>query len=116
MSKPYQLKRPIGAGFQVDPDDVWATKKTLQMNGYYEPPHFGMTPVMDRPFIDAIKRFQNHNRLQVDGIMVPRGETETRIIREGDVAMTYWCTVCHGPHGGVYSTKICHWCWDKGFR
>jgi hypothetical protein len=25
---------------------------------------------------------------------------------------TYWCTICGGPHGGLFG-DVCYWCWLK---
>ena len=25
---------------------------------------------------------------------------------------TFWCTICGGPHGGLYG-DVCYWCWLK---
>ncbi len=113
MSIPYSLRGPIGIDYYADPDDVWATKKNLQLNGYYRPPRSGMTASLDHQIIDSIKQYQRDNLLQVDGVMMPRGQTERRIHRDIEVAWTYRCTICGAPHAGVFSPKICKDCWNK---
>ena len=112
----YRLKRVLGPGSNTDPDDVWATKQTLRLNGYYTTPKHEMTVFPDRQLFDAIKRYQRDHDLRVDGIVKPGGETERHLLGLDQAAMTYWCRVCGAPHGGVYSPNICWQCWNKGYR
>lgn len=116
MSNPYRLKSALGASYNTDPEDVWVTKRNLRTKGYYAEPAHGMTEFPDEQLIDAIKGFQRDNDLRVDGVMKPDGETERQLLKDKDVAMTYWCTVCGAPHAGVYSPNICWQCWNKGYR
>lgn len=116
MSTPYKLKSIVGASYNTDPDDVWVTKQNLKNKGYYTQPSEGMSEYADQNLFDSIKQYQQTNGLRVDGIMKPGGETETHILDGDKVAMTYWCTVCGAPHGGVYSPGICWQCWNKGYR
>lgn len=116
MGTPYRLKSTLGSSHNADPDDIWATKHNLRTRGYYAVPKYGMTEYPDQQLYDAIKNYQHDNKLTIDGVMQPGGETERHLLNGGDVAATYWCTVCGAPHGGVYSPSICWQCWNKGFR
>ncbi len=115
MTKPYHLKKILGPSNNTDPDDVWATKQTLRLSGYYVPPEHGMSEFPDQRLFESIKRFQRDNGLQVDGVVYPGGKTEKRLLDQDQVAKTYWCRVCGAPHGGVYSPGVCWQCWNKGF-
>lgn len=116
MNTPYRLKKTLGSAYNPDQDDVWVTKHNLKQRGYYSEPRYGMTEHPDQQLFDSIKRYQRDNRLIVDGIMKPGGETETHLLSGDKVAMTYWCSVCGAPHGGVNSPGICWQCWNKGYR
>ncbi len=116
MSTPYRLKKTISSSHNTDPDDVWSTKQTLEMNGYYSKPPHGMTEYPDQQLIDSIKQFQKKNKLRVDGVMRPGGETENALLQNPKLAATLWCRICGAPHGGVYSVSICWQCWNKGLR
>jgi len=116
MNNPYRLKQPIGESYNTNPDDVWATKQSLKLNGYYAEPKHGMNPYPDKQLLKSIKQFQRVNKLSVDGVMKPGGETEQSLLDQDEVAMTYWCTICGAPHGGVYSALICYQCWGQGYR
>jgi len=106
MAEPYRLKKPLGPTHDTDPEDIWATKQNLNLAGYYAVPKHGMTVYPDQQLFQAIRQFQRDNKLRVDGVMRPGGETERRILSHDDVAMTYRCRVCGAPHGGVYSPSI----------
>jgi hypothetical protein len=116
MEKPYRLKKILGPSNNTDPVDVWATKQTLILNGYYVPPEYGMSEFPDQQLFESIKQFQLDNKISVDGIINPGGETEKHLLDQDQVAKTYWCRNCTAPHGGVYSPRVCWQCWDKGFR
>lgn len=115
MVMPYRLKKTLGSSYNTDLDDVWATKNNLNHRGYYAEPSYGMNEYPDQHLFESIKRYQRDNKLRVDGIMKPDGETERHLLNGGKVAMTYWCRQCGAPHGGVYSPHYCHWCWKKLF-
>ncbi len=117
MTNPYRLKNKIDPSSNADLDDVWVVKKNLDAAGYYKTPNYGLTPFPDEGMFDAIKAYQRDNRLFVDGIMKPDGETEQSMMENLAVrSPTLWCKHCKGPHGGVYSTTVCYQCWNKGLR
>ena len=116
MRTPYRIQATLGSSHNTNPEDVWATKHNLKRRGYYVEPTHGMNEFPDRQFFNAIRAFQRHHNLRIDGVMRPDGETERHLLDDDDVAVTYWCTVCGAPHGGVYSPRICWQCWDKGYR
>lgn len=52
------------------------TKSALKALGHCKTPDYGMTPYPDESMFDGIKSYQRANKLRVDGIMKPGGETE----------------------------------------
>lgn len=116
MKTPYLLKQTLGSSYDTNPDDVWITKHNLQKAGFYQQPEHGMTEFPDNQLIDAVKQYQSENGLRIDGVMKPGGETERHMLDNYETAMAYWCKICQGPHGGVYSPNICWQCWGKGYR
>lgn len=90
MSDLLRLKKEISETTDdIDGDDVLAVKKNLKNMGYYEEPEWGMTKIADNQMFDGIKKFQKENKLQTDGIMKPRGETESamnKALRYGEYA------------------------------
>ncbi|MCW8915521.1 MAG: phage minor head protein [Magnetovibrio sp.] len=65
--------------------DVLEMKKTLNQLGLYEIPPHGLTQYPDEAFIEAIRKFQNGNGLQPDGVMKPEGPTyRTMVLRLED--------------------------------
>lgn len=63
----------------IEPDDVLSIKRRLKGLGYYEEPEWGMTKFTDNQMFDGIRKFQTDNKLKVDGIMKPDGETQNAI-------------------------------------
>lgn len=63
----------------IEPDDVLSVKKKLKDLGYYQEPAWGITNFTDNQMFDGIRSFQTDNKLQVDGVMKPEGETEAKI-------------------------------------
>lgn len=63
----------------MDEDDVLAVKSSLKDLNYYNEPKYGMTKIPDNEMFDGIKKFQTDNKLKVDGIMKPKGETENKV-------------------------------------
>ena len=90
MSDLLRLKKEISETTDdIDGDDVLAVKKNLKNMGYYEEPEWGITKIADNQMFDGIKKFQKENKLQTDGIMKPRGETESamnKALRYGEYA------------------------------
>lgn len=117
MENSYRLKSKIDPSSNAELDDVWVLKKNLKSAGYYEVPRYGLTPYPDQSLFDAIKAYQRDNKLSVDGIMKPDGETERHMMKTLAVrSPTFWCKHCRGPHGGLHSPIVCHKCWAKGLR
>ena len=63
----------------MDEDDVLAVKSSLKNLNYYKEPKYGMTKFSDNEMFDGIKKFQTDNKLKVDGIIKPKGETENKV-------------------------------------
>jgi len=66
-------------GANTEPNDVLKTKTALAQTGHYKVPSHGIVPFPDRQMIDGLKSFQRENGLTVDGVMRPKGPTETKI-------------------------------------
>ncbi|MFC3675439.1 peptidoglycan-binding protein [Ferrovibrio xuzhouensis] len=113
MAETYRMRTELGPDRPAEPDDVWSLKQTLNLNGYYPIPDYGLTPFPDQPLFDGIRRYQQDNSLNVDGIMKPGGETETHMLANLDVrAPTFRCINCGAWHGGAYGL-LCPDCWKK---
>lgn len=106
---PYGLAIAISPSHTADPDDVMLVKRLLSESGHYEVPDFGMTTYPDTGMFEGIKSFQKENNLRIDGVIKPDGPT----IKAMASLAYYICTNCGAPHGGVYSTKLCHFCYNK---
>lgn len=63
----------------IDPDDVWTLKNKLKGLGYYKEPEWGITKFVDNEMFDGIRKFQTDNKLKVDGVIKPEGETESKV-------------------------------------
>tara|TARA_R110000868_G_scaffold11099_1_gene54433 strand:- start:2275 stop:2646 length:372 start_codon:yes stop_codon:yes gene_type:complete len=116
--KPLSLRKAIGSTYNTDFDDIRNIKEALREVGLYEAPNHGITPYGDEPLFNSIRRYQGVNRLQVDGVAKPDGETQrelNRTLEELRVAAKspiYRCIDCGGPHGGAYGS-YCWWCYLK---
>jgi peptidoglycan hydrolase-like protein with peptidoglycan-binding domain len=97
--------------------DVHKIKTTLNKLGYYEMPDYGITPYPDARMFDGIKSFQKVEKLKVDGIIKPKGETIVALNKKVPLDLpevrgpTFWC-VCGAPHGGVFG-DLCKDCYYK---
>lgn len=54
-------------------------KQKLKGLGYYKEPEWGMAKFTDNQMFDGIRNFQKDNKLKIDGIMKPDGETQNKI-------------------------------------
>lgn len=63
----------------IEPDDVLSVKQKLKGLGYYKEPEWGMAKFTDNQMFDGIRNFQKDNKLKIDGIMKPDGETQNKI-------------------------------------
>lgn len=71
-----KLKKPIGYGYSLVPEDVLKTKTVLSELGFYKEPKSGVTPWPDTPMFEGIETFQKKKKLKIDGLMKPGGPTE----------------------------------------
>lgn len=85
--KTFKLHGRVDRSTSVDERDTLQTKSALGELGYYKLPRYGMTPYPDEPMFDGIEAYQRTNKLYVDGVMKPGGETE-RTIKRGLEAST----------------------------
>ncbi len=75
-----KLKKEVSeTTVDIDPKDILSVKNKLKDLGYYKEPRWGITEFSDNQMFDGIRKFQTDNRLHVDGVMKPKGETETKI-------------------------------------
>lgn len=76
------INRPVGNNMDNDQEDVLAIKFKLNRAGYFDSleqapePHGFITKEMDI----GIQEFQKDKGLKVDGILLPRGETEKALL------------------------------------
>lgn len=64
----------------LDYDDVINAKTSLNKIGYYTPnPKLGFNEFTDEDMFSGISKFQKDNKLKVDGVIKPGGETEKKI-------------------------------------
>ncbi len=71
LVQPLRLNQTIGSSYSADPNDVLITKRSLTRLGYYRVPDYGLTPYLDMPMFQGIKRFQQDQGLRVDGSWSP---------------------------------------------
>lgn len=76
---PLQLNRLLASNASADEDDVLNVKQRLNVLGHYEVPSYGMTRYLDRALFEGIRSLQKTNGLDIDGYMMPEGETETAL-------------------------------------
>lgn len=76
MLKRVNLAGRIDRSANADEADTMQTKRALRALGYYSTPAYGMTPYPDEPMFEGIKSYQRANKLKIDGVMKPGGETE----------------------------------------
>lgn len=78
MSDLLKLQREISeTTADINHDDVYNVKKYLKDLGYYKEPEWGMAKFADNQMFDGIRKLQKDNKLTVDGVMKPSGETES---------------------------------------
>ncbi len=80
---PFLITRPVGNNRDNDEDDVFAVKDALARLERFEAepePHGYITRDLDT----AIRGFQRDNGLREDGMLLPRGETETALSQSLD--------------------------------
>lgn len=76
LFNPLKLKKPIGYGYSLVPEDVLKTKTVLSELGFYKEPKSGVTPWPDTPMFEGIETFQKKKKLKIDGLMKPGGPME----------------------------------------
>lgn len=75
----FRLKKPVVMNFTSNSDDILNTKKALSKTGHYTSPEYGLTPDPDNTLYDGLKKFQQQNRLKIDGAMNPEGPTAKKL-------------------------------------
>jgi len=113
MSRPYRLQRPIGPYQTNHPEDVFAVKKNLYMNGYYRPAEGESPTAIGQNLVNSVHHYQYANGLKTDGMLFPGGETERSLSDEDEIAYTHRCRTCGAPHGGVFHPHYCADCLGK---
>lgn len=73
----FSINGLISEGANTEPNDVLKTKTALAQTGHYKVPSHGIVPFPDRQMIDGLKNFQRDNGLTVDGVMRPKGPTDS---------------------------------------
>ena len=75
------LRRPVGLGRSNDRDDIRTLKTMLHRIGRLPEPEESFSGDFDTPLEKAVTGFQRDNGLDVDGRLVPGGETERALRR-----------------------------------
>ena len=100
----FEIKKAVRADNRdLNPDDILAVKRGLNLVGYYEKPSYGITEYPDAEIFKSIKAYQKDRKLKIDGIINPDGETIRQINKDVRISVrtpTMWCSNCGGPHGG----------------
>lgn len=78
----FELSRTIARNAQSDVEDSKNVKMALTSLGYYDDTETGLSPYGDDQLFESIKDFQKGHDLKVDGVMKPKGLTETRIVQK----------------------------------
>jgi hypothetical protein len=76
------LKRGVGRGQENGEDDVLATDNALrEIGAYTPPPEYADEPqsYTTGPMVEALEKYQEQNRLKIDGYAKPGGPTERAI-------------------------------------
>ena len=112
--KNIRLRGVVDRAARVDEDDTLQTKSALGELGYYKLPGYGLTAYPDEPMFDGIKKYQRDNKLRVDGVMKPGGETENSLNQKlAARSHGFKCTRCRVIHGGVVSRYLCADCYAQ---
>ena len=81
------IKNSVGNFVANDPDDVVTIKGALNKIGIRDTPIYN--GIIEQETDSAIQEFQKKRSLKVDGVLYPKGETETALrkeVREIEVA------------------------------
>ena len=96
--KHVNISKPVGDGLSSDPADIKNIRTKLKKIGFEDNnPDYGY---IDKTLDKNIRLFQATRNLKVDGVILPRGETENKINEVLAKSPTLWCSVCGAPHGG----------------
>lgn len=112
-----KLKSTVGYDYNTETNDVRKLKAALSYLGYYKVPEYGITPYADLELLNSVKHYQKDNKLKVDGVVKPDGETIASISKNipqdnPDYKGPYVCPECGVRHGGVYGD----FCWHCTFK
>jgi hypothetical protein len=76
----FKLNSRLSADSRVDINDSGIVKTALRSLGYYKVENEDdFTPYVDSQLFGSIKKFQKDEKLKVDGIINPDGETHSRL-------------------------------------
>ncbi|MEL0021028.1 MAG: peptidoglycan-binding domain-containing protein [Rickettsiales bacterium] len=116
--EPLILNGTIAEDFHLNSDDIRKAKIALNEIGLYEMPRHGVTDERDASLIEAIRNYQRHRGLRVDGKIRPGGETEQDInrtlgeFRTSARSPIFRCKERGAPHGGAKG-DLCPSCDQK---
>ncbi len=104
------LREDVGHGSANLPDDLLNVKRAFAALGRMREPPDGFHMFTEKPFTDAIERFQEDRALSVDGFMNPGGETENNLKRDlglgpADVPMELAELNLSGPVGNALANE-----------
>ncbi len=75
----FTLEQSIARDRNVQLHDQRKLKFALTALGYHDDTKEGLSPYSSNQFFDGIKKFQKDNKLKVDGLVRPEGETHKAI-------------------------------------
>ncbi len=104
------LREDVGHGSANLRDDLLNVKRAFAALGRMREPPDGFHMFTEKPFTDAIERFQEDRALSVDGFMNPGGETERNLKRDlglgpPDVPMDLAELNLSGPVGNALANE-----------
>ncbi len=104
------LREDVGHGSANRRDDLLNVKRAFAALGRMREPPEGFHMFTEKPFTDAIERFQEDRALSVDGFMNPGGETENNLKRDlglgpPDVPMDLAELDLSGPVGNALANE-----------
>lgn len=75
----FNLIETISRNNKTEIQDTANVKTALTALGYYNDTDTGLSPIADEQLFQSVQLFQRDNKLKVDGILNPKGPTETKI-------------------------------------
>ncbi len=92
-----EINKKLARNAKSELDDTIKIKSALTVLGHYDDSKTGLSPFADDDLFVAINDFQKEHKLKVDGVINPKGETETTINKKlkqdkkaGNAFQAFW--------------------------